>query len=167
MMSSIRVAGIEHIHLIKEITAKTWPVAYGDILSPAQIQYMLNLFYSEASLQEQMQEKQHQFIVVFDNDAAAGFASYSPKSTEEPTIYRLHKIYIHPNHQGKGAGKVLLNYIINDITSNNAAAMELNVNRHNKALHFYQKLGFEIIKEEDIDIGNGYFMNDYVMRKVL
>ncbi len=24
-------------------------------------------------------------------------------------------------------------------------------------------MGFQILKEEDNDIGNGYFMNDYVM----
>jgi ribosomal protein S18 acetylase RimI-like enzyme len=40
----------------------------------------------------------------------------------------------------------------------------LNVNRENPALGFYKKKGFEVIKTEDIDIGNGYFMNDYVMR---
>jgi diamine N-acetyltransferase len=166
-MTSIRHAGIEHINLIRDIAGQTWPVAYRDILSPAQMQYMLNLFYSEASLQEQMLQKQHQFILIFDNDAAAGFASYSPKSNEEPTVYRLHKIYIHPNQQGRGTGKTLLDYIISDIKSNNATVLELNVNRHNKAQHFYQKNGFDIIKEEDIDIANGYFMNDYVMRKVL
>jgi diamine N-acetyltransferase len=166
-MTSIRHAGIEHINLIMDIAGQTWPVAYGDILSPAQMQYMLNLFYSEASLQEQMLQKQHKFIIILDNDAAAGFASYSPKSNEEPTVYRLHKIYIHPGQQGRGTGKFLLDYIISDIKSNNATALELNVNRNNKAQHFYQKYGFEIIKEEDIDIGSGYFMNDYVMMKGL
>ena len=45
--------------------------------------------------------------------------------------------------------------------------LELNVNRHNDAFHFYTKLGFSISKEEDNDIGEGYFMNDYVMEKVL
>ncbi len=166
-MASIRKAGIEHIHLIMDIARQTWPVAYGEILSPDQMKYMLNLFYSEASLQEQMLQQQHKFILVFDNDAAAGFASYSPKNSEEPSVFRLHKIYIHPNQQGKGTGKVVLDYIISDIKSSKATALELNVNRHNKALHFYQKLGFEITREEDIDIGNGYYMNDYLMRKVL
>ena len=32
---------------------------------------------------------------------------------------------------------------------------------------FYEKLGFAVIKEEDIDIGNGYFMIDFVMEKKL
>jgi len=41
------------------------------------------------------------------------------------------------------------------------------VNRQNNAKNFYEKLGFVVIKEEDIDIGNGYFMNDYVMEMML
>jgi hypothetical protein len=57
-----------------------------------------------------------------------------------------------------------------DNDSNNAWNLKLNynnsnVNRYNNALAFYQKLGYEILKEEDIDIGEGFFMNDFVMLK--
>ena len=48
-----------------------------------------------------------------------------------------------------------------------ATVLQLNVNRHNTAKSFYEKLGFAVIKEEDIDIGSGYFMNDYIMEKRL
>jgi diamine N-acetyltransferase len=166
-MTVITTAGTQDIPLIMSLANETWAVAYRDILSPAQMQYMLEMIYSAASLEEQMIQKQHKFILAYDGNEAGGFASYSPKSAEEPDIYRLHKIYIHPRQQGKGTGKVLLDYIISDIQTQNATALELNVNRHNKAEHFYRKMGFEIIKEEDIDIGNGYYMNDYVMRKVM
>ncbi len=44
-------------------------------------------------------------------------------------------------------------------------ALQLNVNRSNKARFFYEKLGFNVVREEDIDIGNNYFMNDFVMEK--
>ena len=53
------------------------------------------------------------------------------------------------------------------IIQRGAVSLLLNVNRQNKAKFFYEKLGFTVIKEEDIDIGNGYFMNDYVMEKRL
>jgi len=36
-----------------------------------------------------------------------------------------------------------------------------------KAKNFYEKLGFVVIEEKDFDIGNGHFMNDYVMEKKL
>ena len=44
--------------------------------------------------------------------------------------------------------------------------LDLNVNRHNKAKSFYEKMGFTIAYEEDIPIGD-YWMNDFVMRKEL
>ena len=41
--------------------------------------------------------------------------------------------------------------------------MELNVNRNNKALKFYEHMGMRIVRERDFPIGNGYYMNDYIM----
>lgn len=40
----------------------------------------------------------------------------------------------------------------------------LNVNRFNKAVEFYKAIGFNILFEENIEIGNGYLMEDYVMK---
>ena len=57
----------------------------------------------------------------------------------------------------------MLDYIIEEIKKSGAKALQLNVNRYNSAVHFYEKQGFKIIREEDIDIGEGFFMNDYVM----
>ena len=66
-------------------------------------------------------------------------------------------------NKGKISANKFLNYVITEIKKTGATSLQLNVNRHNKALHFYEKQGFKIIREEDIDIGEGYFMNDYVM----
>ena len=41
------------------------------------------------------------------------------------------------------------------------------VHDQDATLSFYKKLGFSIDKEEDIHIGNGYLMEDYVMLKML
>jgi ribosomal protein S18 acetylase RimI-like enzyme len=45
--------------------------------------------------------------------------------------------------------------------------LQLQVNKHNKALYFYQKLGFRVIEEVVFDIGHGYIMDDYLMELVL
>lgn len=60
---------------------------------------------------------------------------------------------------------MIIDHVINDISSKDAASLGLNVNRYNKAKGFYERLGFNVIGEENIPIGNGYFMNDYVMEK--
>jgi diamine N-acetyltransferase len=164
-MATIRTADTADIADIRQLAQLTWAEAYKTILSPEQMAYMLELFYSPASLQRQMEEAGHQFILAIDGGATVAFASFGPKAADTPHIFRLHKIYIHPNQQGKGTGKLLLQYIYQAMAQCQATILELNVNRHNPARFFYEKMGFVIIKEEDIDIGNNYFMNDYVMEK--
>ena len=59
----IRTATPQDINAIQQIAEQTWPEAYSEILSPEQMRYMLDLFYSEASLLEQMQQKAHHFLL--------------------------------------------------------------------------------------------------------
>lgn len=125
---------------------------------------MLELMYSSESLLKQMEEQHHEFILCYDGNKAVGFASFSNVGEG---MFKLHKIYILPDRQGRGIGRFMIDHIIRAIREKGAVALDLNVNRHNPARFFYERLGFEIIREEDIDIGNGYWMNDFVMRKQL
>ncbi len=158
-MIEVKKADTTSINVIQNLANIIWPATYSDILTPQQLDYMMELIFSKPSLQKQI-EKGHQFIIAYDGEQAVAFASYSAKENN-PAVFKLHKIYILPNQQGKGIGKILLNYIANEIHP--ATVLQLNVNRHNKALYFYEKSGFKIIGEEDIDIGNDFYMNDYVM----
>lgn len=161
-MQSIKVAKIEDLQVIHDLAHIIWPVAYGKILSEAQLEYMLDKMYSIGSLKEQLLVSKHEFIIIENDSTPVGFASFSPKVTNNK-VFKLHKIYVLPSEQGKGTGKILLAYIINKVKSTGASIVELNVNRQNTARYFYEKQGFIISGETDIDIGNGYFMNDYIM----
>jgi ribosomal protein S18 acetylase RimI-like enzyme len=158
---SLRMAFEKDIPIIRDLSLKVWPQTYATILSPEQINYMLEMMYSEQSLAKQMKAK-HEFILVIDGNVPVGFASIS---LLEQGIYKLHKIYILPSLQGKGAGRFVISELVKAIARKGGKALRLNVNRNNSAKDFYTKLGFIITGEEDIDIGSGYFMNDYVMEK--
>ena len=71
-----------------------------------------------------------------------------------------------PETQGKGFGKFMIDEIIRIAKSNDQKGIFLNVNKYNKAKFFYEKAGFIVSKEEVIDIGNGYVMDDYVMELI-
>jgi GNAT superfamily N-acetyltransferase len=158
---SIRPADLEDINTIGFLAQQIWPDTYGAILPAAQLRYMLNLFYSPASLRRQMVEEHHQFVLVEKGEEAIGFASWA--AAEEPGVFKLHKVYFLPGQQGKGLGRSLLQFIFGAIRPEGAKTLRLNVNRYNKARQFYERMGFSVTKEEDVSIGNGYFMNDYVM----
>lgn len=163
-MITIQYAGEEAIEDIRNIVNEAWPLAYGNILEPAQLKYMLHLIYDPTALKRQMRVLEHQFLLARNGNASIGFASYAPHP-DSHSIFHLHKIYVLSGYQGKHIGKLLLDHVILEVKNKGASALHLNVNRYNKARHFYEKQGFQILSEEDIDIGEGYFMNDYVMGK--
>lgn len=159
----IRNADLDDINTIGFLAYQIWPATYKDILTLDQLQYMLNLIYSPSSLRKQMTISQHQFLISEIDEEPVGFASYS--KIDEPSTYKLQKLYVRTDIQGKGLGKTLLEYVEEAVKEAGAKNLHLNVNRHNKARFFYEKMGYKVIKEEDVDIGNGYFMNDFVMEK--
>lgn len=160
---TIRSATADDIPLIRTLAAQTWPLTYEKILSSGQIKYMMRMIYSEGSLHQQM-EAGHQFLIVYNTGIPVGFASFSEI---EPTVFKLQKIYLLPNQQGRGTGRFAISQVISLVMQMGATALQLNVNRLNKARGFYEKIGFAVIKEEKINIGQGFFMDDFVMEKRL
>ena len=162
-MRKVLNATTDDIALIRKLTFQVWPQTYAAILTSEQIDYMLDMMYSDDALKKQMANGS-QFLIVYNNDEPVGFAAIIDKGSN---IFKLDKIYILPSQQGKGTGKFLLDHIIEEIKNKKAKALQLQVNRYNNARSFYEKLGFVVLYEADLDIGNGYFMNDYVMEKKL
>jgi ribosomal protein S18 acetylase RimI-like enzyme len=163
-MISIIPATAKEYQTIRDIAHQTWPIAYGEILLKAQLDYMLGAFYNDEALNDSVVNKGHRFILAKEGEETLGFASYEHHYNQKQ-LTKIHKIYVLPQTQGKGIGKKLIDYIENVAKENQSAALLLNVNRFNKALHFYQKLGFEIVGEVDIELDHGYLMEDYVMER--
>jgi GNAT superfamily N-acetyltransferase len=165
-MITIKEASIADVNTIQEIAYNSWPHTYGAILSQDQIDYMLNLWYASDVLIDNMTNKEHFFLLAFDGAVCLGFASYEHNYLNK-NVTRLHKIYLLPEAQGKGVGKLFIDTIENLAQVNHSDFISLNVNKFNKAFAFYQKIGFEIVDEYDTEIGNGYLMEDYIMQKKL
>jgi len=163
-MITITAATINDIKQIQNIVNITWPITYGEILSKEQLDYMLGLFYSTEALTEQYDKKVQLFYMIDEDEINIGFIGIEHHYNEE-ALTKIHKIYLLPETQGKGIGKKVIDEIGKLASENNSTALLLNVNRFNTALGFYKKIGFEVKEEVDIEIGNGYLMEDYVMEK--
>lgn len=165
-MIAIRPAHVRDAHLIHNLAETTWQTTYIPILGPEQVRYMLDLFYNIPKLEQQIESGEQTFILLSEHEKIVAFAAYAPRETDA-SIYKLHKLYCLDEAKGKGYGKALVNEVEQKTQDAGVSILELNVNRYNPTFDFYKKLGFETSYVEDIDIGNGYWMNDYVMRKVL
>ena len=162
-MFEIRKATLEDITLINELAWIVFPHTYKELLSPGQIEFMMDWMYSPANLHKQMTEDGHIYYLAFHENKPAGYLSIQ---TEAEHIFHLQKIYVLPSFQGMKLGKLLFQQAIDGIKELHPepCQMRLNVNRYNtKAVEFYQRMGMKKIFEGDFDIGHGYLMTDYIM----
>jgi ribosomal protein S18 acetylase RimI-like enzyme len=159
---TIRLASHDDIASIREMARRIWIPSYSSIISPEQIEYMLDLMYSEKSLTHQLEVELCAFYILSEGNIDLGFASVSSKT---PELFRLNKLYVDTTFHGRGLGKNLLKCIESHVRDAKGEILELNVNKNNPAVKFYLTQGFEVFREEIIDIGNGFVMDDYVMRK--
>lgn len=164
-MIYLRKAKEEDLPIIRTLAEQTWPTAYGDIISQEQITFMLEKMYNKGELTEQLLHGHH-FIIASELKKDVGFAGFSVINSETRT-FKLHKLYVLPKMHGKGVGKILMNEVVSQVKAQGGEFLQLNVNRANKAKDFYEKAGFKIKETVNLNIGNGFYMNDYVMEKEL
>lgn len=163
MTVEIRKASVEDIPLIHQMAWVAFPHTYQALLSPEQIEYMMDWMYSEMSLYNQMTEDGHIYYLAYANGTPSAYLSIQPEGEH---IYHLQKIYVLPSFQGQKLGKLLFLQAIQAIKELHPAPckMRLNVNRGNtKAIDFYLHMGMYKASEGDFAIGQGYQMNDYIM----
>jgi ribosomal protein S18 acetylase RimI-like enzyme len=160
-MILLRKAKEEDMSIISNLAELIWPQTYSEYISEEQLRYMLDLMYNKGELLSQLQQG-YTFLIAEDGIKDVGFACSSLVDAETQT-YKLHKLYVLPETHGKGVGKILINEVKNLAERNGGKFLQLNVNRNNKAKDFYLKGGFKIKETVDVNIGNGFFMNDYVM----
>lgn len=166
-MYEIVKASVEDIMCIHDMADVAFRHTYKDILSPDQIEYMMEWMYSPSSLRRQMEEG-HVYYIAYSDGEPCGYVSVQPDGVGEDDreVYHLQKIYVLPTEQGSGLGRLLFDTVVSHVrkfSGNVPARIELNVNRNNSAVGFYQHLGMTVLRQGDFDIGDGYYMNDYIM----
>ncbi|MCR5454406.1 MAG: aminofutalosine synthase MqnE [Bacteroidales bacterium] len=132
---------------------------YDPIIGVQQNTYMLQLFQTPDAIIEQLNHGCRYYFLKVDGKNI-GFMSFYPRND---SMY-LSKWYMYQEYRDKGYGHQCLDFLIKEAQKEGLAAIELNVNRFNVTQKKYEKLGFVRIREEKNDIGNGYFMDDFVYR---
>lgn len=160
LQPSIRAATPADIPSIRELAREVWPIAYADVISREQLVFMLEWMYSQPALEKQFHSGVQFLLAEEPETPLLGFAAIRCLDSDR---WKLDKLYVRSDHQKRGIGKQLVQEVKAIIHQAGGKHLELQVNRRNKAVGFYQQIGFHILREEDIDIGNGFYMNDYIM----
>jgi len=161
----IRKAQRHELNILEKLARAIWPSTYSDIISAAQIEFMLSWMYAEQTLQSQF-DQGHEFYILSEQNSDLGFLALewiTTNTNNKQQLLKINKLYILGQQQNKGFGKALIQKAIQRASKTNVSEIILQVNKANKAKDFYAHLGFQIKEEAIFDIGNGFVMDDYIM----
>ena len=148
------------IEALAAAAAEIWTEHYTPIIGAEQTAYMIEKFQSAAAIKEQLAHG-YRYDLAVENGETAGFMGYYPT---DGYMY-LSKLYLYKHKRGRGLSHEMVDHVAAAAREEGLSSIELNVNRHNDgSVAAYEALGFKRIREEKNDIGNGFFMDDFVYR---
>ena len=162
-MFTIRKATVADCELIHKMAKEVFPChLQGNFISRTTGLYDGLDVCSLPMYANKWRKKDMCISIAYKENEPCGYVSIQQ---QEKDVFHLQKIYVLPRFQGTHCGSFLFKEAIKCIKEIHPepCLMELNVNRNNKALQFYEHMGMRKLREGDFPIGNGYYMNDYIM----
>lgn len=156
----VKVSTAEDISALARLTDEVWHEYFPCILSAEQIDYMVDKFQSEHAISEQLANGGYEYRVITADGEKAGYVGFVRESEK----MFLSKLYLLRDYRGKKIASRALEFLKKECEKSELGAIYLTVNRHNDhTIDVYKRWGFEVVREQCADIGNGYVMDDYVM----
>jgi len=151
---------------ISALARIVWQDTYPEIISQAQIDYMLEQRYNVPHLLEELEIADLWWDKVTVDGRLAAFAS--SLLIHAAGEMKLDKLYVDPAMQRLGLGGRLMAHLTERALDRRCSALILAVNKRNeKAIAAYRKHGFVEREAVRVDIGNGFVMDDFIMAKSL
>lgn len=161
-LSIERVTTQDHISTVASLAKTIWNQHFVSIIGQEQVDYMLEKFQSAAPIQSQIDSGYEYYVVSQEGGQFVGYLALVPNET--PGKVMLSKVYVLQEARGKGVGEQLLEFAKQRSMELGARSLWLTVNRDNdSSIDWYKRKGFVVTSEAKADIGNGFYMDDFIM----
>lgn len=120
-------------------------INYNILNSTALYDYNIRSLEQQLAIFEDKIVKKFPILVAIENETIVGFGYYSEFRFKEAYKFTVeHSVYAHPNHQGKGIGKLLLTELIRLAKAQNLHTMIGVIDAENTgSITFHEKFGFK------------------------
>ena len=166
MESDVKISVANEYAEIADIAAladEIWHEHYASLLTKGQIDYMVEKFQSEKAIAHAIAEENYTYYIMKDAGQIVGYCAVQP--TEANHSLFLSKLYLHKDYRGRRLTRLIMAMLAERCFSDKLGSIWLTVNKGNtSSIDVYRKLGFQIEREQVSNIGNGYVMDDYIMR---
>jgi ribosomal protein S18 acetylase RimI-like enzyme len=135
----VRTAGERDLAAVRDLLVETWHATYDSIYGAERVRAITDEWHSAASLKARLARPNSEFLVADDGKRIGGMAFAA--ATNDLAVILLHQLYVRPDCQRKGIGKLLLDEIEESFPE--AKILRLEVEEANDAaVLFYRMNGF-------------------------
>lgn len=160
-------ASAAEVLLIRDLAERIWHESYSAMIPPEQIRYMLEWMYAPHKLEAEIERGVH-YAIIRRDERPIGYLAWEWNPSAPATAAFLNKLYLLPELQGQGLGQQALEHVLQTARDLGAPAIELRVNRMNhRAQRTYQRAGFVCVEARVTEIGAGFVMDDFILRREL
>lgn len=160
MQNYILITTDEQLRKTAQLASSIWRECYKGILSPSQIEYMVANYQSYDSMKNDINRGALYYAVEEDGTQTG----YVALEKQKDSLY-LSKLYLSQSVRGKGKGSESLSFVKSKAREFGYNAVTLHVNKYNeRAIKAYTANGFRVTQPLDTPLGEGFVMEDYVMR---
>lgn len=158
----IRVIGPDELPTLIALARRIWNAHYPGIITQAQIDYMLAVWYEPGAMRREMTGRGVTYALIESGGQPVGYIGFEPQP--QSTVLFLSKLYLLPEQHGRGIGRFALDWVQNQARARGCTVLRLRVNKNNApAIRAYRRAGFHFIEDICSDIGNGFVMDDHLL----
>jgi len=160
MIEIVRVVTNTQIKAVSALAEEIWREHYTPIIGSKQVDYMLEKFQSPDAVRSQIDSNELIYYLLYTDQRPAGYFAIQVR----PNEVFLSKLYVARLSRRLGLAKNAIDFIRNVAADNCLKRISLTINKNNSdSLAAYERLGFKNEKAIVTDIGNGFYMDDYVL----
>lgn len=149
------------IETLAALADEIWHEFFPCILTESQINYMVEKFQSAPAMRDQIANSGYRYYFVMLGEETIGYIGIQP----EDELLFLSKLYLKKEYRGHGYGRQMIDFVVQQARELGKSGVYLTVNRFNDgSVGVYRATGFDLVRTQVTDIGNGYIMDDYVFQ---
>ncbi len=154
----------EDIKNVAAAAAEIWHEHFVTILTPEQIDFMVDKFQSGPAITEQLKTGGYRYFIIKLEEKLIGYFAVKEEETDKSLF--LSKLYLRREYRGNGIASMTFAFMTDLCRQKGYGRIWLTVNRYNEnTINVYEKKGFVKVRTQVTDIGGGFVMDDYVMEK--
>ncbi|WP_040198211.1 GNAT family N-acetyltransferase [Candidatus Soleaferrea massiliensis] len=149
---------------VSELAEKIWHQHFTPIIGTDQVNYMVDKFQSCRAISGQVKDNGYEYYLFHYNGADVGYLGVK---AENGALF-LSKIYLEQSFRGRKIASRAIRFLMDRCEREGLSKIWLTVNRENlNTIAAYETMGFVKVREQKADIGNGFYMDDYIMEKTI